>query len=145
MNWNKISVERLREYKVRQEAVESIPAQITTLEMQYTAIRSAATDGMPVKGGTADREESLLSNIAMRDELTANLEIAKREVENTRKGLSALTDQERRVLELFFIDRPTNYISTLCEELGYEKTKIYQTKDAALRKFTKAVYGVVDI
>lgn len=145
MNWERISVERLREYNGRLAAIESIPEQIKTLELQFKAIRSATKDGDPVKGGTTDREERLLSNISKRGELESNLEIAKREVQTTEKGLSVLTDKERRVLTVFFIDRPKDHVKKLCEEMMFEKTKIYQIKDEALKKFTKAVYGVANI
>ncbi len=145
MNWGRISIERLKDYNARLVAVESIPEQIKSLELQYSSIRSAIKDEMPVKGGTCAREDALLNNIAKREELKLNLEIAEREISITKKGLSVLTEQERRVLTLFYVDRPKDYMKKLCDEMMFEKTKIYQIKDEALRKFTKAVYGVIQI
>ena len=69
MNWGRISVERLKDYKSRLVAVENIPEQIKSLELQYISIRSAIKDEMPVKGGNCAREDALLDNIAKREEL----------------------------------------------------------------------------
>lgn len=145
MNWGRISIERLKDYNARCVATETIPEQIKTLELQYRSIRSATTEETPVRGGASTREDVLLNNIAKREELKRNLEIAEREIGITNRGLSVLNVQERRVLTMFYIDRPKGYMEALCDEMAYEKSKIYQIKDEALRKFTMAAYGVVQI
>lgn len=145
MNWAVIAIQRLRDYENRKQSLANIPMQIKTLEMQCEALRSATTDGTPVRGGTNMREDMLVSNIAKREELKNNYRIAKREVELTEKGLSALTDDERKILELFYINRPRDYIERLCEELCVERSRVYTLKDNALHKFTVVVYGVVEI
>ena len=146
MTWKKISIERLKEYEARKEALELIPEQLETLEMSFTAIRAATTDGTPVAGGEGNkRENSLINNIVKREELTRSLDIARREVEVTEKGLAGLTDEQKRVLSLFYIHRTRNHVERLCEEMCYEKSKIYELKDEALRIFTMATCGVVEI
>lgn len=145
MNWQKISIQRLREYESRQKALTLIPEQLEALQMSFEAIRSATTDGTAVKGSSNRREDMLISNIAMRDELKNNYEIAKREIDITEKGLTALTSEQYRILYSFFINRPYRHIEHLCEELHIEKTKLYLMKDEALKTFTLACYGVVEI
>lgn len=145
MDWKQPAVQRLKNYETRRLALSTIPAQLETLEMQFTSIRGARTDGDPVSGGTNRREELLLANIQKRSELKANYKIAMREVEITEKGLDALTKEERRILELFYIVRPTDHISRLCDEFAIEKSEVYRRKDDALKKFTIAMYGVVEI
>lgn len=145
MNWQKMSIDRLKEYEARQSALILIPEQIKTLETNFTAIRAARTDGTPVKESGNKREDALLSNIAKRQELEFNLEIAEREAEITAQGLATLTPEERQVLYKFYINRPRRHVEELCEELNFEKTRVYEIKDIALRKFTRAVYGVVEI
>ena len=36
-------------------------------------------------------------------------------------------------------------VDRLCEELGIEKAMVYRRKEFALRKFTIALYGAVEI
>ena len=134
MNWKKISIERLREYEARKEALSLIPEQLEALELSFTAIRAATTDGTPVNGGGGNkREDALINNIA------------KRETEITEKGLELLTDEQKKILFLFYIHRTRNHVERLCEELCYEKSKIYELKDEALKIFTMSVCGVVEV
>lgn len=145
MNWQKMSIDRLKEYEARQQALILIPEQIRTLEMNLSAIRAARTDGTPVKESGNKREDRLINNIATRKELERNLKIAESEAEITAQGLAILTPEERTVLYKFYINRPRRHVEELCEELNFEKTRVYEIKDIALRKFTRAVYGVVEI
>lgn len=145
MNWRKISIERLKDYEARQRALILIPEQIKTLEANLTAIRAARTDGTPVKEGGNKREDALLNNISTRQELEQNLEIAEREAEVTAQGLAMLTPEEQKILYRFYINRSRRHVEELCEELNFEKTRVYEMKENALRKFTMAVYGVVEI
>ena len=145
MNWKKISIDRLRDYESRQQALISIPEQIETLEMSLTAIRAAKTDAQPVKESGNKREDALINNIVMRDELRRNLKIAKREVEITEKGLAQLSKDEKKVLYRFYICRSRGHVETLSEELCVEKSRVYEIKDDALRKFTVSCYGIVEL
>lgn len=146
MDWRKMSIDRLKDYENRKQALELIPEQIKTLEMNFTSIRSASSDSTPVKGGSGNkREDALINNIAKREELERNLAIAENEVRITETALATLTEEEKIVLHKFFISRPRNHIDKLCEQLAYEKTRVYEIKDNALRKFTMACYGVIDI
>ena len=146
MDWRKMSIERLRDYENRKKALELIPEQIKTLELNFTSIRSASSDSTPVKGGTGNKcEDALINNISRREELERNLHIAENEVRITETALATLTDEEKTVLYKFFVNRPRRHIEELCETLRYEKTRIYEIKENALRKFTMACYGVIDI
>lgn len=146
MDWKPVAIQRLKDYEVRKKAVRLIAEQLETLEMQFTSIRGAKTDGEPVSGGDGNRrEDMLLSNIVLRDELEANKKIALREINLTEKGLAALSAEEKRILEVFYISKPYDHVGLLCEEFNIEKSEVYRRKTAALDKFTIACYGVVKI
>lgn len=145
-DWKPLAIQRLKSYETRKISLEQIKEQLNALDMQFTAIRAAKTDGEPISGTMSNRrEEMMVDNIQKREELKANYKIAKREIEVTEKGLAALTKEERRILELFFILRPYDHVGQLCGELKVEKSEVYRRKDSALRKFTMACYGVVDV
>lgn len=146
MNWQKISIERLREYEARKQAAESIPEQIETLDMAFTSVRAATTDATAVRGGNGNaREDALINNIVMREELQRNLEIVKREIQTTEKGLAGLTKDQKRILHKFYISRTHGHVEDLCEELCIERSRVYTLKDEALKSFTMACYGVVEL
>lgn len=146
MNWKQAAVQRLRDYDARKESIKILKEQIDVLEMQFTSIRAARTDGEPVSGNAGNhREDAMIANICRRDELTANLKVATREVELTEKGLAVLTEDEKTILDVFYIARPYDHVLRLAEMFNVEKSEIYRRKDEALRKFTVAMYGVVEI
>lgn len=145
-NWRGVAVQRLRDYPLRLEAVDNITEQLEMLEDRFTAIRSATTDGTPVQGGNENRrEEMLIHNISMRDELKANLEFVEREIELTLKGLQALTEREKTILTEFYINGTRGHLEKLCDDLYVSKTELYRQKDTALKKFTIAMYGIVEL
>lgn len=145
-NWCVFSIQRLRDYESRKQAVESLKEQICSLEDKFTNIRSATTDSTPVQGGNDNkREEMLINNIATRDELKNNLKIAKHEISITEKGLAALTEDEKKILHRFYINRSKGYVERLCDELFISKTELYRQKDEALKKFTMVCYGIVEL
>lgn len=145
MKWATISVQRLRDYDKRKLALENIPAQIKILEDQMPALKASATDKIIVQGTANRREDTLIDNIAEREELKNNYSIAKREVDLIERALKAIGNEGRRILELFYINRPYDYIEKLCDELCVERSRVYTLKDKALRDFTLALYGIVEI
>ena len=138
-------IPRLRSLENERRALVNIPERIRMLEMDFGAIRAATTDGDPVSGGTNRREEMLLENIAERDELKRNLAVTRREVRQIEGALDTLSREERAVIEKFYIDRPPDHISRLCEELHIEKAQIYRIKDRAMIHLARQLFGQVTL
>lgn len=145
MNWKRQMIEDLRDYPLKLEAIEQIPEKIKRLEETYTGLRSARSDGTPVSGGTNRREDMLIDNIVERDKLNFNYNIVKRQISVLENGLNALTDEERLILDRFYIHGAKGNIDRLKDELGYEKSQLYRMKDDTLRKLTIKMYGVVEL
>ena len=141
MNWKFEAMEKLREYEARKQSLATIPDEIRRLELDYTRIRSATRDGTPVRGGGSTREDMLLSNIVHREELERALEMARMWVALVDAGMDPLTPEERLVLERFYMRPERGNGARLCQELGLEKTAVYDRRDKALRHFVLALYG----
>lgn len=145
MNWKREAIDKLKNYEVHRKALENIPREIRRLESAYAGIRSATTDGTPVSGGGGStREDSMLSNIVHRDELKRRLKEAGLWVVQVDKALAALDDEERLVLNRFYIHRAKGNVGELCERMNLEKTAVYDRRDKALRRFTIALYGITE-
>lgn len=144
MNWKKEAVNDLRTYLQRREALENIRERINLLESQFTSLQGVSTD-TPVMGGMSRQEEKLLNNISERERLQSSLKIVEELVKLTEKGLDVLEKRERQILEGFYFEQVDNHVEKLCERFHLEKTRLYEIKDIALRKFTIAMYGTVEI
>lgn len=145
MNWKREAIDKLRNYDVHKQAIESVPKEIKRLEVQYTGIRSATTDGTPVSGGDGStREDALLSNIVHRDELKRRLREARLWVAMVDKALAVLSDEERLLMDRFYIHPVKGAVGDLCDRLNVEKATVYRRRDNALRRFTIALYGVTE-
>lgn len=144
MNWKREAIDKLKNYEVHREALENIPKEIRRLESAYAGIRSATTEGTPMSGGGNTREDSMLSNIVHRDELKRRLKEARLWVAQADKALAALDDEERLVLDRFYIHRAKGNVGELCERLNVEQATVYRKRDSALRRFTIALYGITE-
>ena len=144
-DWEKNAVKDLREYGCIKESLINIPAEIHELETAARTVKSVTYDKTPVEGGTSGREDALINNIDRRGRLAENLEVAKSKVARIERGLAVLSERERRVLDGFFMRREYGYLERLKLDLGYEDRQVYRIKDEALKKFTLAMFGIVDL
>lgn len=144
MNWKREATDKLRNYEAHRQSLSSIPQEIKRLESVCSGIRSATTDSIPVSGGGSTREDVLLSNIVHRDELKRRLKEARLWVSMVDKALAVLTDDEKLVLDRFYIHQAKGNVSELCERLNVEQATVYRKRDSALRRFTIALYGVTE-
>ena len=61
-----------------------------------------------------------------------------------KKGLAALTPEQRLILSRFYIYREKGHPQHLCQALGVEHSSVYRRKEKALAKFIEAIYGLMD-
>ncbi len=144
MNWKKEAVEDLKRYVCRKEGCLNVADRIQTLNTRLNGTAGVYSDAVPNRGGSSKVEEWRINTIVERDRLKMNYTALKKLVKMTERGLSQLSEDERRVLERFFIYRGGRHVDELMEELCYEKTRIYELKDEALYKFTVAMYGMIE-
>lgn len=141
MNWKTEAIDKLNQYEAKRKALDSIPYEIIRLEKDACKIRSASFDGTPVKGGGNRREDVLLNNIVLRQELEENLEEVKLWLDNVENALSVLNSEEQQILDRFYMNPEKDAANRLAGDLFMDVKTVYRRKDAALRKFTIALYG----
>ena len=142
MDWKSVAIEKLKDYGAKRQALESIPLEIARVESNMASIRSGRVDGTPVKGGGFGREDMMLNNIVQREELERSLEQAKMWVALVDAGLEILTEEERLILDRFYVHSEKNAVDRLAGDLCLDVKTVYKRKDAALRRFTIALYGL---
>ena len=144
VNWEQVAIEDLKNHKGRMESLENIMGKIKVLQAKSISINSSSTSTAPIKGGGNRVEDKLLNNIVERERLKATYKATKYLVEITERGLSNLNEDERFVLDAFYIEKPKRHIEKCMERLCVEQSQVYRIKDRALYKFTIAMYGILD-
>lgn len=133
----------LREdYNERTAQLQLLPERIATERARLTSIRSASAESETVRGGGGnvrqERDTAILTEI---DRLQAELKVAAMEIRTLDKILTTLNEQERRCVELMDLSRQQNAIDRLCNELGYERSRVYYIYDTALDKIARLYWG----
>lgn len=139
--WRMDALNELQAHNARKQALENIPSRIAELEDNLTAIRSSTADSTPVQGGGSGREDMLLNNIVTRQRLEESLKRTKEAVDRVERALSALTEDDRRILECFFITPRKGAAMQLASELAIEEKTVYNRRNNAVRLFQKAYTG----
>ena len=144
MNWEAVAVEDLKKYKDMKNGLESTREKIVALREKSIAIKNSSTSAVPLSGGGNRVEERLLDNIVERERLKYTYRANEHLVKIIERGLAGLTEEERFILDAFFISRPKNHIEKCIEKLHVEQSQVYRMKDRALYRFTVAMYGIID-
>lgn len=144
MNWKYESMEELREYEAKRTAVESIPEEIRQLKAQMVKL-GGSSGTTPVKGGGSPWEDRQINLIVKLDKLDTSLTISKDLVSKVERGLAVLNAEEMLVLDRFYINPAKGNVDRLCSDLHLEKSAVYERRDKALRRYTLARYGCMEV
>ena len=106
MNWKTEAVYKLREYNNKKKAIANLEEKIKMKETEITAIRTSQLSQAPSHGTNENTaQDRLISSIAEKDELKLNLAIVRRQIAAIDRGLAALDEEQRTILDMFFINR----------------------------------------
>lgn len=124
-------------------ARESLKNEIALLTAEKYAAASVVNDARADKDGGSKYENYMINLITLIDEAKFRMQVVERKLKQISSGFSALDDYERDLLNAYFVYR----IKTPCELMMKKHQKdehgILKDKLAALEKFTRGVYGIV--
>ena len=141
INYKSWLIDDLRALERLRFSIGQMESELQTLEAEYAAIQATDFDKIPGGNGENTQEDRLLTAIARKDALQANLKATRLRVEDLDRLLAALPDDERRTLELMFISREKYAAGRLCEEFNLEMASVYRLKDRALRHLAQLRHG----
>lgn len=144
MDYRYHAVDKLKRYLELKTAIDNTKLRIMELQMKREEIESPKPSETPITHSAENKvEEKLISLIASEEEEKNTLRRTIHEVQQIDKSLKNLNEEEKLVLEKFFICRPRNHVQQLMQELSCEKSEVYRTKDRGLERFTRSLYGIV--
>ena len=112
MNYKEIVIEDLRNYNYLKQGVENAKARIRALEYAAEGLQA----GEPVRAGRrrSARDDRMVDNIAERERLKLNLRTAQTLLRMIDSALSTLNEQEREILNEFYINKREGHAERLC-------------------------------
>lgn len=135
----------LREYKAQLASIQNLKDAIAECQAGIDQLHTTQYDKTPVMGGESGYEERILTNMDKIKRLNGNLSIARSKAARVDRGMAALDDEERIVLERMYVNSEREAIRRLCEDLNCEIAQVYRIRRRALNRFTRAMYGILDI
>ena len=107
------------------------------------------SDGLGAVDYSKDRVDStpddgMINKYIQKESIKEKIQGLVKEDKQYTRAWEALTDDERRILTEFFQRgrRPAQVaVDTLCDVYGYERTKIYDMRRAALKRFKRLLVG----
>ena len=144
MNWKDVAIEKLKFYEAKKASLRNIPLEIAEIDSSMTSIRSAQPDRIRVNDGNLSYDDKLLNCVIRKEELQRALNRAQLSVEEVTGALQVLSQEEQLILDRFYINPAKGNVERLCVELYTEQSTVYRRKNAALRKFTIALYGCLE-
>lgn len=139
-NFKQEARRRLACYHTRRQSIQNLEAEIRRLEAAAERLSSVQYDAVRVKGG-GDREEALLRNIAMRDELKQRLSDTRQWVAVMDGALGMLEEEERTAVEVMYISQERGAAERLGETLGIQTSTAYYRARKALERLTEIMFG----
>lgn len=136
MDWKICAVEDLRRYNLMKVGILNSQDKLRAIDTSVRHARSSAEK--PHKR----LDSRVVDAIVESERLKANITAAKNLTSLIERGLGSLSDDERKILELFYMKDTSKPAAHLINELGYSSRSIYRARDRALEKFTLAMYGV---
>lgn len=140
MNWKKEAVNLLKDFPAKQEALTNISKRYEMLDFET----KNSCEKIPLKGSLSDEQEYLFNSMAEKKLLKNNLTLVQQEVDLVNNALSSLSEPERRILEGFYIKESKFGKDDLMDEFCVERSRLYELKEQALRKFTLTMYGFLE-
>ena len=140
INWKKEAIEELKRMEDLKESIHHLNERIELTQNQLYNI-SAVQIGERV-GGSDDGDDVRLSKMVELEELKARKLITEKRVQLLQDCLDKLSEEQRLILDRFYIRRTSDYIEELEEVLFKSRTQIYYEKDNALRRLVRLLYGI---
>ncbi len=141
MDYVREAIESLKEYNTLIVAEKNLTEQITAFLLERDNIKATVMSFAPGKSSN-EPDDKLANNIFQRRVLSKNLRLTKKRMECMDRAFATLTDEEGQVLNRMFVTGGKNSVEDLKDQLGYERSQIYNIKNEAIKKFAKALYGI---
>lgn len=137
-NAYRFAIDDLKKLAYLRTARETLPQRIRIIDSELSLLRSSMKDSDPVKSSGGNSDDRAAQLVCNKMHLERRLAIVGAEISAIEQCLAALSAQEQRVLEVFFVEDARYAAEALADELHMDRATVYRIKEAALRKYEMA-------
>ena len=139
----KAAIRELRNYNGYKIKITNLKEKIKALDEIYGSGISYDDDVRVDSGFKNSAENNMITRIDKKEELERILKITKANISIIERALENLSEEERRVLTAFYIDRIYSPADKMAAHLNISRTNTYNIRDAALKRFVIMVSGII--
>ena len=136
MDWKICAIDDLRRYKQMKVGVLNSKDRLRLVSQAATSPRSSLSKQNPANN------PNLINAIVEKEKLNSNIKSVEKLLKLIERGLDSLNDEDRTLLEKFYMSDSPAKIRHLSDEFGYEPRSLYRKRERALARFTLAMYGL---
>lgn len=138
MDWKICAAEDLRRYRHMKLGIKGAKERLKTIRLSARGLRNS------LHKTYLKTDTEYVNMIVESERLNANIKLCENLLGLIERGLNSLTEEERAVLEKFYMTPGAPNLIKLKTRFGYESRSIYRLRDTALEKFTLAMYGICE-
>lgn len=137
------AVNALRDYQTMEAIIESTPDDLKAIKADVPGLSSPRLEGSRGCFNPQASEERIIRHMERIDNRTRKYLQAKDYMDWFNPAWEALTDEERWMLETFYLndDDKRNAIDEICYRFSIERSSAYNKKNRALERFAALLYG----
>lgn len=143
MDYREHAKDLLKRKNALVSAFAAIKEELCSLEDERTACKAAIARAKSEKRDISVYEDRLFGILADLDDCRFRKMVVERELKKLEKGMNALDDYGRDLLEHFFCAPCVGVSEMMMEKYFKERSTLYRDKLNALELFTRSVYGLV--
>lgn len=144
MDYTVFAKDLLKRKLTLETACKAMDEELEELESEKTSTVGHNEVNISSKG-TNKSEDRLINLIYRIDDVKFRRKVVERDLKLIDRGMSALTEYEKDIINGFFVTETKYAADKLMEKFYKERTMIYNDRSKALEKFTRAIYGMIAI
>lgn len=140
MDYVREAIEYLRSYNDLEKALKNLNEEILKLNTDLKCVKEIDYSGMPHGSGNETPDDMLVNKLYRKQKAIEEYGQTKKAIGRIDKVLEGLSEDESRVLKMWFIDNARR--DDIAEALHCSEPNAYRIKNRAIRKLAIQLFGI---
>ena len=142
-DWQLDAEKKLLHYRGLRNSIDNMRYELETIDNELYSAGTSHMSSVPTHGDSSKHEDRLVNKLTRKDNLIKWLADTEREVVAIESALNLLSDDERKVIEVFYLNRKHGKkpIYAVMEAMYLERSCAYRKVNNAVFRFAINLYG----